>query len=253
MVNSNCGIYKITNLINNKVYIGQSIEISKRWKAHISYANNKLSKEYNTSIHNAIRKYGENNFKFEIIENCRKEDLDNKEKYWIKFYDSINRNKGYNLTTGGMGGHKTNCKAVLQYDLEGNFIKEWSSIWQVEEELNISANNIRACCCGQKSAGGFQWKYYNDTKEIKKYQKNIYLHGLELGRKSVPIMAKSIKNGEKFVFNSITEGAKWLKKNQYSKSQLKSLQSRISTIKDTPYICCGFYWITKIEGGDCHS
>jgi group I intron endonuclease len=58
------GIYKITNKINGKVYIGQSINIERRWKEHIS------DKRKNSLIHLAIEKYGEKNFNFEIIEEC---------------------------------------------------------------------------------------------------------------------------------------------------------------------------------------
>ena len=57
------GIYKITNLINDKKYVGQSIHIDRRWKEHI-YQNR------NSAIHQAIEKYGIENFIFEIIEEC---------------------------------------------------------------------------------------------------------------------------------------------------------------------------------------
>ncbi len=239
------GIYKITNLLNDKVYIGQSVDIKRRWSNHINYAENKDSKEYNTPIHNAIRKYGKDNFKFEIIEECSLEELDQKEQYWIKFYNATNRNLGYNLTKGGLGGHKSNCKHILQYDFNGNLIKEWSSVWEASESLGIDKNNIRACCLGQKSAGGFQWKYSDDkNKVIGKYQKNTYFKGLELGRKTQPIIARSIKTGEEIKFNRIIDGAKWLIDNNYSKGSLESICSRISTIKNTSKYCCGFNWLT---------
>ena len=61
------GIYKITNLINNKIYIGQSVDIKKRWATHKRQAFIK-GKEYDKYLYRAIRKYGIDNFSFEIIE-----------------------------------------------------------------------------------------------------------------------------------------------------------------------------------------
>lgn len=97
------GIYKITNKINNKCYIGKSSDIEKRFHYHQTHYND--SKEFNKTLYKAFRKYGIENFNFEIIEEI-KEDYsilsDNKEKYWIQYYNSFN--DGYNETLGGDGG-----------------------------------------------------------------------------------------------------------------------------------------------------
>lgn len=103
-LNSQPGIYKITNLINGKVYIGQSINIEHRIRGHISASFNENDSSYNQPIHAAIRKYGPNNFSYEILENCGLSELDQKEIYYISFYESMEKNKGYNLTRGGEGG-----------------------------------------------------------------------------------------------------------------------------------------------------
>ena len=84
-------IYKITNNINGKIYIGQTKNVKKRFKEHINA-------ETNSAIHNAIKKYGKENFTFEIIEGPIK-NYNEREIYWIEFYNSY-RN-GYNLTIGG--------------------------------------------------------------------------------------------------------------------------------------------------------
>ena len=97
-----CGIYKITNKLNNKVYIGCSKNIQHRWIAHKSESVLENNPQYNYSIHKAFRKYGIDNFSFEIIESTEEKDLFDKEKYWIKFYDSYNN--GYNETLGGDSG-----------------------------------------------------------------------------------------------------------------------------------------------------
>lgn len=95
-----CGIYKITNLVNNKIYIGQSINIERRWMQE-------KNRQINTYLKHAFNFYGLNNFKFEIIEilNNDKKILDEKEKYYIKLYNSNNSLYGYNLTDGGEGCH----------------------------------------------------------------------------------------------------------------------------------------------------
>ena len=60
-----CGIYKIQNIENNKIYIGQSIDIAQRWREHRSDA---LTNRNNSILHLAMQKYGEFNFSYEIIE-----------------------------------------------------------------------------------------------------------------------------------------------------------------------------------------
>lgn len=88
-------IYKITNLLNNKIYIGQSIHPEKRWKEHQQHAK---ACDDNYPIHLAINKYGANNFSFEILEWT--EDYDNEEAKLIQEYNSLVPN-GYNLIEGG--------------------------------------------------------------------------------------------------------------------------------------------------------
>lgn len=98
-----CGIYKITNKINNKCYIGCSKNIEHRWLAHKSESICENNVQYNYSIHKAFRKYGIDNFVFEIVEIVENEILlFEKEKYWIAYFDSYNN--GYNETPGGDSG-----------------------------------------------------------------------------------------------------------------------------------------------------
>lgn len=99
-----CGIYKITNIQNNKSYIGKSKHIELRWKQHKTEPFNPNSDAYNTLFYRAIRKYGIENFKFEILEECPEDKLNEKEKYWIQYYNTyiLNPNNcGYNMTIGG--------------------------------------------------------------------------------------------------------------------------------------------------------
>ena len=94
------GIYKITNLINNKIYIGQSIDIEKRIKDHFWKSKCEKDISYNSALHSAIRKYGKENFTWEVLKECSIEEIDDLEKYYISFYNSISPN-GYNILPGG--------------------------------------------------------------------------------------------------------------------------------------------------------
>lgn len=96
------GIYKITNIINNKVYIGQSVNLRKRLWWHKSVL--KLGHHHNRHLLNAWKKYGESNFKFEVIfskETIELDLLNLLEEIFIKIFNSSNTNYGYNLNLGG--------------------------------------------------------------------------------------------------------------------------------------------------------
>lgn len=93
------GIYIIRNKINNKVYVGQSVNTKLRITNHKTLLRN--NKHENKYLQNSYNKYGYKNFEFKVIENCKEECLDEKEIYWIQYYDSMNRSKGYNRESGG--------------------------------------------------------------------------------------------------------------------------------------------------------
>ena len=95
-----CGIYRIENLVNHKIYIGLSKDCMKRWHDHRSKAfNSTREDDIKKPLYMAMRKYGLDNFTFEIIEKCDESLLKEREIYWISYYDSYN--KGYNATKGG--------------------------------------------------------------------------------------------------------------------------------------------------------
>lgn len=88
------GIYKITNNINGKIYIGQSNNIQRRFSEH---QNRGATSRIPVDI--AIQRYGKESFNFEIIEECSIEQLNQKETYWITYFNSIEN--GYNCSVGG--------------------------------------------------------------------------------------------------------------------------------------------------------
>ena len=124
-------IYKIINIINGKIYIGQTTQnLEKRMSKHFSDAKTKRKKSY--KIHNAINKYGRDNFKYEVIEYVDNQILLNeRECYWIKYYDCIKN--GYNILVGGMIGrskiwlgrkHTEETKKKMSIAQKGKIVSE---------------------------------------------------------------------------------------------------------------------------------
>ena len=93
------GIYKITNNINGNSYIGQSVDILLRFDSHKQRYLQENGKEYDKVLYKAFRKYGIKNFSFEVLEECEPSMLNEREIYWIQYYDTYNH--GYNATPGG--------------------------------------------------------------------------------------------------------------------------------------------------------
>lgn len=103
-------LYKISDTLNNKVYIGQSKDDKHRWRQHVYFSKN--PEKTGQYIHRAMAKYGVENFIFEIIAICKtQEDANETESLLIKQYESRNKDFGYNLMTGGSyGGHSEETK-----------------------------------------------------------------------------------------------------------------------------------------------
>ena len=108
------GVYKITNEVNNKVYIGQSVNIATRWSEHLRRPFNQNDKNYDSYFYRSIRKYGIENFTFVILEQCSQKNLNDREQYWINFYQAFRKEFGYNLTSGGDGSQS--CGRFLDTD-----------------------------------------------------------------------------------------------------------------------------------------
>lgn len=186
-------MYIHKNIINNKVYIGQTkLDPLQRWSEGRGYVNNKM-------FYQDIQKYDwYDGFSHEIVASNLTEDKASiLEKDLIQKYNSSNPKYGYNHTKGGKGltgfnhscetkekisnskkgnkhtsEHKQNigksvsgtnnykAKKVLQCDLDGNLVATWDYIKQAEKELNLSHGAISACCRGsQKTAYGYLWCY----------------------------------------------------------------------------------------------
>lgn len=111
-----CGIYIIKNKINKLCYIGQSVDIYCRWTAHKQAAKNIENQSSHTKIHKVMRELGIDNFYIEILELCEYDKLDEKEIYWISFYNTYHN--GYNMTPGGQGNiGESNGRALLTREI----------------------------------------------------------------------------------------------------------------------------------------
>lgn len=146
------GIYSFKNKINQKCYIGQSKNLEERYKAHLrNYTNEKLQ-TYNGHFYRALRKYGIENFEYEILYSDKfinSTALNELEIYYIKLYNSFN--DGYNMNLGGQytSGPKTlnqnqvdEIINILQTDIQISFTK-------IGEQYNISDGTIRLINLGK--------------------------------------------------------------------------------------------------------
>ena len=123
-------VYKYTNLLNGKIYIGQTCSSLEKRAGHNGYKYKKCIYFYN-----AIKKYGWNNFRGEILlDNLTREEANLMEIKLISFYNSNNKSIGYNISDGG-NTNSVRRRSVYQYDLEGNYIQKFISATEAENKL----------------------------------------------------------------------------------------------------------------------
>lgn len=182
-------IYKITNKLNGKIYIGKTLStIENRWKEHIKTAKEERCE--NRPLYRAMNKYGIENFIIEIIEQCNHEILSDREIYWINYYNSYGN--GYNATLGGDGKVLYDYEQILKKFEEGLLVKE------IAEYFN---------CC---------------TETVTKVISNA---GIDGNRNNINKVSKKVvmcdkKTGEELkTFYSQTEAARWLMENNYTKAK----------------------------------
>lgn len=176
------GIYIVKNKINGKLYVGQSVQIEERWKDEIQESQRKEHKS-NSKFIRALRKYGSENFEFSVLEECSSDNLDEREIYYIKKYNSAET--GYNIQLGGK-----QCRKV-DYELFKTTVQNNPNISNQElaEKFNIvpdTAARIR------KRLGLKRKMYvYEFLLEEINSQKDIILGLFNEGR-SIAYIAKSL-------------------------------------------------------------
>ena len=127
-------IYKVTNKINGKIYIGKTVfSVSKRWREHCK----EYTKERNNKrpVYSAMAKYGVDNFCVEQIDECTEDILSDRERYWIEYYGSFKN--GYNATSGGDG------KSYIDRQLVLSLYQEYSNVKTVSELMDINYYSVR--------------------------------------------------------------------------------------------------------------
>lgn len=155
-------VYKITNIINNKKYIGSTVSPYERWRSHIHASHDENNQCYNYPLQKGIRKYGLDNFAFEVVkENILIEDLKNVEREMIIYYNSLtNTGWGYNQTLDtecsirGMSEkqRKATCALVDKHD---NILSTFVSYHDASLKVfgvNTKFSNIRRVCKGERKA-----------------------------------------------------------------------------------------------------
>lgn len=210
------GIYCIENLINGKKYIGQSVDIQSRWCKHKSELNR--NSHDNDYLQKSWNKYGADNFKFYVVEFCDIDRLDELEVYYIDLYKTLDRNKGYNLTSGGSFNKSYPPETRLKMSKS-----QIGHIVSLESRIKISSNH--ADCSGRNN--GMYGK--NHTAEAKKKISNANKGKTSPKRNRNNVYCVELNK----IFEDATEAAKEL--NLDSSCILKCCRGERKT-------CGGYHW-----------
>ena len=220
------GIYKVTNKVNGKVYIGQSIDIGRRWRQH-------MTAEDDIYFHKAIQKYGVDNFIWEVIEKCKKSELDERESYWIEYYDSYN--KGYNCTKGGgctgSGEDNPNWKGGISLDPE--YSKQWyeTNKEKIKEYYETKKEKIKEYNKQYRESNKEKIREYNKEKmkeyreankeKIREYSKEYYEANKEKAKEYREANKEKIKQRMKEYYEVNKEKLKEYHRQRNKKSMKK--------------------------------
>ena len=174
-------IYKISNDINDKVYVGKTVfSLEKRWKEHLHEYKRERCK--NRPLYRAMNKYGPEHFFISEIEDCSPDVLCEREIYWIKFYDSYGHN-GYNATFGGDGKHFIDYDIIYEKWNNGLTCKNIAIVLNMDEShvrkilrdiYNITHDDIKKRIIAVKSKSviqldihtGYYIKEYNSLSDV---------------------------------------------------------------------------------------
>lgn len=179
-------IYSCLCIVTNKYYIGQTTtSLDCRKNRHIADSFNPKSNAYDCKFHKEIRELGIDNFQWNILVNISsqnsinlQESLNELEWMYIKKYNSYTN--GYNMTRGGDGIRCIDSRKIIQYDVEGNVLKEFNDVHQASEMTKIHIGTINMCLNKQlnfikKSYDRFVFRY-----ESEEYSKSDIEYNLQL-------------------------------------------------------------------------
>lgn len=143
------GIYKITNTVNGKCYIGQSINIKQRWKNHKKDAFWEAGPEYEYPLYRAMRKYGFDKFTFEVLETCKQDELNQKEIEYISMYNSWG-DGGYNQCEGGSS--QIHNQKLSQDDVDAIILRlktSFDTLQSIASDFNVGLTTMHNINVGE--------------------------------------------------------------------------------------------------------
>jgi group I intron endonuclease len=181
-INMTTGIYTITNLINNKMYVGLAVNIEDRWAQHISEL--KSNKHKSRHLQSAWKKHGETNFLFQVLVECEIEYLYSEEHYWATLLDVHNRKYGYNIKPThpyGKPKHSEETKELIRSKKIG--IKVGSRITEAGRE------KLRQSRLGKKTS-------QETIQKIREARKGIVINISAEVRQQMSIRAKNSRHTE---------------------------------------------------------
>jgi len=188
-------IYKYTSP-SGKSYIGKTIHTLKERAG----SNGCRYTRHSTKFSTAIKKYSWNNFIPKIIEEVQEDLLNEREIYWVNYYDTLNN--GYNTDNPGQGGCQPKYK-VYQYDLNGNLINSYSCASEAAKILKTSVASIRSCCNKQILT------VHNSILRYGKLEQNFKLPSKTTPGKAIPIKQLDLNNGNLIkIYPSYSEAAR---------------------------------------------
>ena len=192
------GIYKITNRINNKVYIGQSTNIQKRWINHQSTSRNPNEAGYNYPLYQAMRKYGIDNFTFEILEECTQQQLNEREKYWIQYYNAYG-DGGYNQKEGGYSAVWHKISPEMLEDITERLIRGESQV-SICNLYNLDKTTVNQINSGkmwyrEKLQYPLQYSKFGNQTGLKNYSNKTFCIdcGIEISKGSTRCVVCDLK------------------------------------------------------------
>jgi group I intron endonuclease len=208
-------VYLITNKINGKRYVGQTVQpADRRFKRHISDA---ISKKHNYPLHEAVRKYGKGNFEIRVLSRCDSlEEMNHRESYYIKLFKSLAHN-GYNVSLGGQNGpmigrkHKESTKVLQAIGSAGR-------IKSKEERQKLSlANSGKKLSKERVEKSVTNWGKNSDKEKVRKENADRAKR-----MQSKPVLC--IENNT--IYYSVREAARQL--NVFSQNIRRVLQGKAS-------------------------
>lgn len=269
-------IYKITNKVNGKVYIGQTRNlIEHRWQHHLYKGRNPDRPDTNYPLYRAMRKYGLENFSISQVEEVDNQFLDERECYWIQFENSLTPN-GYNCDLGGKGVSRFNHEEILKYyfevamenaeetsryfncspqtvlkiletkGLEGQ--GRYQKILQISLKDGSIIKEFNSLITAEKELGiGHTqlWSAVNgQAKTAGGYAwTKIDSYGSFVLEEHIDKKIKRVYCKEKqLTFESIKDAAEWIKKNNYSSAQTKGIAANISRACKSQIKAYKFSW-----------